>query len=142
MAADSRPLDIAYAKLMKNYSLGTALYTPLPYRFFRPGSVGYFHGIGSWNPIADLSAPDSVTAAGYSPVDEQLERAPADRNVLWGPKVSSKTKTASVKLEGKLSEAAAAAVPVDVGAWYRFTTAEDGGALLLTKPPVRHERYY
>lgn len=33
-------------------------------------------------------------------------------------------------------------VPVDVGAWYIFESVKEGGAVLLTKGEVRHERFY
>lgn len=38
--------------------------------------------------------------------------------------------------------AAMVPVPVDVGAWYQFESVREGGAVLLTKGNVRHERYY
>lgn len=38
--------------------------------------------------------------------------------------------------------AATVPLPVEVGAWYQFESVREGGAVLLTKGQVRHERYY
>ena len=142
MAADTEPLDIAYARSMKNHPYGTALYTPLPFRTFHPGSCGYFDHNGSWNPVADLSSPDLISSTPYSPVPETLSRAPPETVFQWGPKISSSTKAQKLSLEAGISATVAAALPADVGAWYHFSSVKEGGAVLLTKAPLRHERFY
>jgi hypothetical protein len=142
MAPNSKALDLAYANFMKNHPFGTALYTPQPYRLFHPGSVGYFDSNGSWNPIADLSSPEDLAETGYKPVAERLERAPPEKSIQWGPKISSKTKAKKLGLKAAVSAAVATAIPIGIGTWYRFTSQEEGGAVLLTKTPLRHEKYY
>ncbi|TAQ87224.1 hypothetical protein B7494_g4456 [Chlorociboria aeruginascens] len=142
MAPNSKLLDIAYAEHMKNHPFGTALYTPQAYRLFHPGCVGYFDSNGSWNPIADLSSSDTMATTEYTPVVEQLERAPPETSIHWGPKISSKTKAQKVSLKVGLSAAVASAIPLDIGARYHFSSEDEGGAILLTKSPVRHEKYY
>jgi hypothetical protein len=142
MAPNSKALDLAYANFMKNHPFGTALYTPQPYGLFHPGSVGYFDSNGSWNPIVDLSSPEDLAELGYTPVAERLKRAPSEKSIQWGPKISSKTKAQKLGLKAAVSAAVATAIPADIGAWYRFTAQEGGGAVLLTKAPLRHEKYY
>jgi hypothetical protein len=141
MAPNSKHLNLVYANYMKNHPFGTALYTPQPYSLFHPGSVGYFDSNGSWNPIVDLSSP-SDPAASYTPVAERLERAPSETSIQWGPKISAKTKAHKVGLKAGVSTAVSAVMPFDIGAWYRFSSEGEGGAILLTKSPVRHEKYY
>lgn len=142
MSINTQPLDLAYAKYMKNHPYGTALYTPLPFRNFHPGSCGYFDVHGSWNPIADLSDPSTLSSQGYSPVPEELHRASPETALQWGPKISETTKAHRLSAEAGISAGLAAALPVDLGAWYNFSSVREGGAVLLTKAPVRHERFY
>ena len=142
MSITTQPLDLSYAKCMKNHPYGTALYTPLPFRHFHPGSCGYFDVHGSWNPIADLSGPRTLSSQGYSPVPEELHRAPPEAAVHWGPKISETTRARRLGAEAGISAAWATVLPVDLGAWYSFSSVKEGGAVLLTKAPVRHDRFY
>ena len=127
---------------MRKHPYGTALYNPLPARLFHPGSCGYFDSLGAWNPVTDLSLPTLLSTDGYSPVPEQLQAAPTDSSPHWGPKVSDSTVARKVELSAGISAAAATVLPADLGAWYAFESSKGHGAVLLTAPPVTHQRFY
>jgi hypothetical protein len=127
---------------MRNHPYGTALYTPLPARRFYPGICGYFDANGSWNPVADLSNPVLLASQGYGPAREKLQRAPLETNIEWGPKASENVKARKIELSAGISSTIAAAMPAELAAWYNFSTSMSGGAILLTIPPVTHERFY
>lgn len=137
-----RPLNVAYAAYMGNHPFGTALYTPLPLRDFHPGSCGYFDATGSWNPITDLSDSHRLTVQGYAPVQEQIQRAPTETNIQWGPLTSENVKSRSVDMSGGISPALATALPVNLSAELVFSNSKSGGALLITAAPIVHERLY
>jgi hypothetical protein len=132
MSSTKSSLDIHYANLMRNHPYGTALYTPLPYSLFHPGSTGYFSSLGHWNPITDLSTPSPNLT---------LSPAPSE-SFTWGPKISSSTKALKSSLDVGLSSLVTTAIPADLGAWYKFESTRDGGAVLLTKGEIKHERFY
>lgn len=94
----SLQLDQEYAEIMKNHPFGIALYHPLSRTMFRPGACGYFDSFGSWNPILQLDDPDSLSRLGLRPVQEELQKAPADESIRWGPKTSEHTKAIKVSL--------------------------------------------
>lgn len=74
--------------------------------------------------------------------DEELHRAAPETAWQWGPKLSATTQARRLGAEAGISAGLAAVLPVDLGAWYNFTAIKEGGAVLLTKAPVRHERFY
>jgi hypothetical protein len=81
-------LDQVYQEQMRCHPYGIALYNPLSTAIFSPGAVGYFDNANDWNPIAHLSLPDTLDKAHLSPVTEELQRAPLDDTISWGPKCS------------------------------------------------------
>lgn len=137
-----KPLNVAYAAYMQNHPFGTALYTPQPVQEFHPGSCGYFDTTGSWNPITDLSDPTRLASQGFSPVDEELQRAPAETDIQWGPLASENIESNSFNFFGGVSSALAAAIPANLSTEPSFSNSSAGGALLLTAPPVVRERIY
>ncbi|KAJ5248615.1 hypothetical protein N7468_000066 [Penicillium chermesinum] len=137
-----RPLNVAYATSMRNHPFGTALYTPLARREFHPGSCGYFDAAGSWNPITDVSDGPRLAAQGYASVEEELEKAPAETGIQWGPLASENVVGRSVDFSGGLSSELAAALPANFSAEFAFSNTSSGGALLVTSPPIVHERFY
>jgi|SRR5271155_4429483 len=80
-------LDNIYNKHMRQHHHGYALYKPVSSDLMRPGSCGYFDDSGSWNPILDLSDPQSLQKHGLTPPKE-LTPAPVENNISWGPKAS------------------------------------------------------
>ncbi|KAJ5260524.1 hypothetical protein N7478_012129 [Penicillium angulare] len=142
MSPRHQPLNITYASYMRNHPFGTALYTPLSIKEFHPGICGYFDSNGSWNPIADLSDSTKLEKQGYSTVNEELERAPTDTDIQWGPLTSENVVAHNIDFSGGISSGLAAALPVNLSAELSFSNSTSGGALLLTAPPVVHERFY
>lgn len=123
MSTGAQPLDLTYTRYMKNHPYGTALYTPLPFRIFHPGSCGYFDAHGSWNPIVDLSDPSLLSSHGFSAVPEELHRAPPESVFQWGPKISENTNAQKVSFNAGISAGLAAALPVGIGTWYKFSSS-------------------
>ena len=98
-----RKLDQEYAKAMENHPFGIAMYRPLSQSLFKVGACGYFDDFGSWQPIVDLERPDQLLRKNLSPLDiDELEKAPLDEGVIWGPKISSKMKARKVELSGEM----------------------------------------
>lgn len=138
----SHALHQVYASYMRNHPYGTAVYRPLPYREFHPGSVGYFDTNGDWNHITDLSSPESLQADQYSPPREALQLATPDNRIEWGPKASRNIHARHTALKAGVSPAVATVLPTDVSAHFTYSNATAGGALLLTTPPITRQRYY
>ncbi len=69
-------LDIEYASLilMSRNPEGTYLYSPLSFRKFHPGSVGFFDEYSSWNQITDLSKEGQPEPDGFTSLKRQLAR--------------------------------------------------------------------
>lgn len=141
MSSSRWQLDQQYADLMKNHPFGIALYRPPPQSAFKPGVCGYFDGFGEWNSIAQLDDPDSLNSMGLSPVREELQKAPRE-NIKWGPKTAEFVKVKKISLSAGIDSALATALPVNLSAAYAYSTETANGAVLLTAPPVVHERYY
>lgn len=100
MAAKEK-LDQEYANAMQNHPFGIAMYRPLPRSLFKIGTCGYFDDFGSWQPIVDLERPDQLLRKNLSAVDEdELEKAPLDEGMKWGPKISSNMKAKKIALSG------------------------------------------
>ena len=101
MAAKGK-LDQEYANAMQNHPFGIAVYRPLSQSLFKVGAVGYFDDFGSWQPIVDLERPDQLLKKNLSPVDDsdELEKAPLDEGIIWGPKISSNMKAKKITLSG------------------------------------------
>jgi hypothetical protein len=139
-----KALDLKYAELMRAHPFGTALYLPIPSSQFEPGFVGYFDSTGAWNPIGDLTSSSSLPS-GLSPIDSTtLKRAPSQKQI-WGPKLGNETRGRAIDLSvglGAIPMLAAAALPFDVSACFKFQSDQNHGAVLLTSGPVVHERYY
>ncbi|KAF5557909.1 hypothetical protein FNAPI_5282 [Fusarium napiforme] len=139
-----KALDLKYAELMGAHPFGTALYLPIPSSQFQPGFIGYFDSTGAWNPIGDLTSSTSLPS-GLSSIDgTTLKRAPAQKQI-WGPKLGNETRGRAIDLSvglGAIPMLAAAALPFDVSACFRFQADKNHGAVLLTSGPVVHERYY
>ena len=93
-------LDQVYADLMKAHPFGIAMYRPLPSSVFSPGSCGYFDNNGSWNLIAHLDNTESLLRKGLEPPAEDLEKAPVDNGITWGPMISSNVKSTKIDLSG------------------------------------------
>ena len=101
MPASLGKLDQQYANIMQNHPFGIAVYRPLSRLVLKVGACGYFDDFGSWNLIVDLERPDQLLKKKLSPVDDdELEKAPLDEGIKWGPKISSKVKAKKVELSG------------------------------------------
>lgn len=138
----SHQLHQVYASYMRNHPYGTAVYRPLPYREFHPGSVGYFDANGDWNHITDLSNPEALQADQYSPPAEALQLATPDSRIEWGPKASRNIHAHHTGLKAGISPTLATVLPADVSAHFTYSNSTAGGALLLTTPPITRQRYY
>ncbi|KAH7131617.1 hypothetical protein B0J13DRAFT_107361 [Dactylonectria estremocensis] len=141
-----KALDLTYAELMRGHPFGTALYLPVPWSQFHPGTIGYFDSTGAWNPIGDISAPSTLPSTLTSIDTSDLSQAPSQQQI-WGPKLGNETRGRSVDLSVgigaiPLLAATRGAAPFDISACFRFQSANDKGAVLLTSGPVVHERYY
>ncbi|KAF4439050.1 hypothetical protein FACUT_4404 [Fusarium acutatum] len=139
-----KALDLKYAELMRAHPFGTALYLPIPSSQFQPGFIGYFDSTGAWNPIGNLTSSPSLPS-GLSSIDgTTLKRAPSQKQI-WGPKLGNETRGRAIDLSvglGAIPMLAAAALPFDVSACFRFQADKNHGAVLLTSGSVVHERYY
>lgn len=69
-------------------------------------------------------------------------KAPAETNIQWGPLASENIVGRSVDFSAGLSAELAALLPANVSAEMAFSNSSSGGALLVTAPPVAHERFY
>lgn len=136
------PLNQVYATYMRNHPYGTAVYRPIPFRDFHPGSVGYFDANGEWNIITDLSNATTLQSSNLSPVPEPLQRAPTDSHIEWGPKASRNINSRKAEFSAGVSPALATVLPANASAHLTFYNSTTGGALLLTTPPITHERLY
>ncbi|KAF4344802.1 hypothetical protein FBEOM_1232 [Fusarium beomiforme] len=140
----SKALDLKYAELMRAHPFGTALYLPVPASEFQPGFIGYFDSTGAWNPIGDITKP-SISVSGLAYIDETaLSRAPSQKQI-WGPKLGNETRGRAIDLSagiGSIPMLAAAALPFDISACFRFQSDKNHGAILLTNGPVVYERFY
>ncbi|KAF5606432.1 uncharacterized protein FSUBG_6040 [Fusarium subglutinans] len=139
-----KALDLKYAELMRAHPFGTALYLPIPSSQFQPGFIGYFDATGAWNPIGDLTSSSSLPSGLSSIDDTTLKQAPSQKQI-WGPKLGKATRGKAIDLTlglGAIPMLAAAALPFDVSACFRFQADTNHGAVLLTSGPVVHERYY
>jgi len=90
-------LDQEYATIMQNHPFGIGLYRPLRNSTFKPGAVGYFDDFGSWNPICHLEDSEGILDKGLSPIEDELEKAPLDEGIIWGPKMSGDTKATKIE---------------------------------------------
>ena len=81
-------LERVYADQMRHHPYGYALYHPASTTTLRPGSVGFFDGLGFWNPIAHLEDLPSLQKHGLKRPSEVLERCPSERIRKWTPKTS------------------------------------------------------
>ena len=95
-----RKLDEQYAEIMENHPFGVALYRPLPTSILKPGSLGYFDEFGGWNLIAHLAEGPALHAKGLGKLEDEIDIAPLDDGITWGPKISSDTKATKVALSG------------------------------------------
>ncbi|KAF8896882.1 hypothetical protein CPB84DRAFT_1681939 [Gymnopilus junonius] len=135
----SEKLDKLYADIMKAHPFGIAMYRPLPSSVFGPGCCGYFDHDGSWNPIVHLMDTESLLRKGLELPDEELERAPVDNGITWGPMVSSNIKATKASISGGV--APATGIPVTAAVVYSYAVDREVGAVLLTSSPVSHEHY-
>jgi len=133
-------LDQQYANIMQNHPFGIAVYRPLSQILFKVGACGYFDDFGSWQPIVDLERPNQLLEKRLSPLEDELEKAPLDEGIEWGPKVSSQTKAKKIQLSGGVDPYPG--IPVTVSTVYSYSTNSALGAVLFTSSPVTHERYY
>jgi len=74
MASD--PLNRIYANEMQDHPYGYALYQPVFNNIIKPGAAGFFTAEGFWSPLADLTDPESLNAAGLKPPKHALSPAP------------------------------------------------------------------
>lgn len=85
MASD--PLNRIYANEMQDHPYGYALYQPVFNNIIKPGAAGFFTAEGFWSPLADLTDPESLNAAGLKPPKHALSPAPPQEQT-WGPLTS------------------------------------------------------
>ena len=79
----------SYAERMKIHPFGFPLYHPASSRILRPGSVGFFNGLGIWTPIAHLEDSESLMKLNLRFPTQSLTVAPTERIKEWTPKVST-----------------------------------------------------
>lgn len=96
MSADEA--DKVYARVMSNHPFGIGLYKPLKRTVLYPGACGYFDSFGGWNPIVNLDIALEVKKKGLAPMEIELERAPIEDDIRWGPKVSNKTRAIAMEI--------------------------------------------
>ncbi|KAF9554916.1 hypothetical protein CPC08DRAFT_151865 [Agrocybe pediades] len=141
MSSAQLQLDQQYSKIMKNHPFGVALYRPLSRSIFHPGACGYFDDFGKWNPIAHLESDVAIlNKKGLAPVEDEIEKAPVEDGIKWGPKTSSNVRAKKISLSAGVDSISG--IPVGVSAAYSYSVDKDVGALLLTKAPIVHEHYY
>ncbi|KAF9554917.1 hypothetical protein CPC08DRAFT_151930 [Agrocybe pediades] len=133
-------LDQQYADVMQNHPYGIALYRPLRFSIFNPGSCGYFDDNGSWNPIVHLEDREMLARKGLSEMKDEIEKAPVDSGIKWGPLTSENTRATKVELSGGIDPAPG--IPVSASAVYSYSTDKNVGAVLLTSSPITHTHYY
>ena len=100
MLGHQRKLDKKYAEIMENHPFAVTLYRPLPTSILRPGSLGYFDEFGAWNLIAHLTDGSELLAKGLGQLEDEVDIAPPDDGIKWGPKISSDMKATKVELSG------------------------------------------
>ncbi|KAF9032346.1 hypothetical protein BJ165DRAFT_1358008 [Panaeolus papilionaceus] len=125
---------------MSNHPFGIALYKPLKRTVLYPGACGYFDNFGGWNPIVNLDNASEVKKRGLASMEIEPERAPIEEDIQWGPKVSNKTRAIAMELSAGVSPAPG--IPVTASTVFKYTSDLDTGAILLTDPPITHERFY
>jgi len=157
----SKQLDQEYANIMKNHPYGIALYRPLPHSIFKPGACGYFDDFGTWNPIAHLESDETVLSKrGLKAIEDEVEKAPIEDGIRWGPMTSSNVRSRKIQLSGGVYVSLESVtrcfqltrniifrdpmigIPVGVSTVFSYSVDKDVGALLLTKAPIVHEHYY
>jgi hypothetical protein len=133
-------LDNVYNKHMRQHNHGYALYKPVSSDLMRPGSCGYFDDSGSWNPILDLNDGKSLQKHGLCP-PKGLNLAPVEDNISWGPKTSQGV--TEQKIDVSLGVGAAiTGLPISLNTQLKYSTDRKFGAILVTAPPVRLDRFY
>lgn len=98
MSDISQKLDKRYEEVMQNHPYGIALYRPLRTSLFKPGAFGYFDEIGEWNLIGNLEDAELLARKGFSPVEVELEKAPIENGIKWGPMASLNLKGTKIQM--------------------------------------------
>lgn len=104
MATNAKLREIYAERMMKRHDYGYPLYEPALDTEIAPGRCGYLDHHGKWNPVADLAAKDDqLSKRGYTPLEADLEKAPVDQSIQWGPKFSESVSGRRVGLRAGVS---------------------------------------
>jgi hypothetical protein len=98
--AQGDDLAKVYAENMAHHPYGYALYKPVLSSTLKPGSCGYFDTQGNWQPLVDLTSPNSLQKYGLSSPKEELESISPEENISWGPKVSRRVTEVNLDISG------------------------------------------
>lgn len=97
----SSQLDLQFAKAMRDHPYGVAMYRPPRSTVLRLGTVGYFDDFGAWNIIVDLTNAKDLASKGLGPMNAaEIEAAPVDNAIKWGPILSTSTQSSKVNFSG------------------------------------------
>lgn len=86
--ASSEPLDVIYARTMRDHPYGYALYHPTTDTEMFPGAIGYFNSRGRWCHLANLRDEKSLGTLSLSPLRDELDDSKPEAIVDWEPKYS------------------------------------------------------
>ena len=96
--------DIYVERMMGRHDYGYPLYEPAFSGEIAAGRCGYIDQHGKWNPVADLTAKTDILAQrGLLPLDSELEKAPDDKSIQWGPKLSESVSGKRIGLKAGVS---------------------------------------
>jgi hypothetical protein len=93
-------LDMVYAKSMSGYPHGYALYQPTTTDAAFPGACGFIDSRGTWHMLFSLHDEAALTKLGLLKPADQLHMAPANCDIRWDPKHSSKMDESLVSFKG------------------------------------------
>jgi hypothetical protein len=85
MASDNA-LDKIYAESMRNHPFGYALYQPTSTETAFPGACGFIDRRGTWRMLFNLNDEATVKQLGLLLPKDQLNFAPSNCTIRWGPK--------------------------------------------------------
>lgn len=104
MATSVKLHEIYAERMMNRHDYGYPLYEPALNKEIAPGRCGYIDQHGKWNPVVDLAAKDDqLSKRGLAPLEADLEKAPVDKSIQWGPKFSESVSGRRIGLQAGVS---------------------------------------
>lgn len=128
-----------YHNSLKHYKYGYGLFQPESTQKLYPGKCGYVDESGRFQPLVDLTDKELLKAKGYTEVGPLQRSDPETQK--WEPRLASTVKKTELKLKGDVSGLAAAGLPVDVSAAFKYSTSANFGAILMCDTDVVVECY-